>query len=49
MSKKIVVIPTFAESHFVKQQIPNIIDTVNPDYIIYREGLFPGATEGKKY
>ena len=48
MSKKIVVIPTFAESHFVKQQIPNIIDTVNPDYIIYREGLFPGATEGKK-
>ncbi len=46
--KKIVISPLFCESHLVKYQIPNIIDTINPDYIIYNEGLFPGATEGKK-
>tara|TARA_A100001515_G_scaffold30548_1_gene23830 strand:+ start:4763 stop:5854 length:1092 start_codon:yes stop_codon:yes gene_type:complete len=48
LSKKIVIIPTFAESHLIEFQIPNIIDTINPDYIIYNEGLFPGGTEGKK-
>ena len=48
MSKKIVIVPTFGESHLIKYQIPNIIDTINPDYIIYNEGLFPGGTEGKK-
>ena len=46
--KKIVISPLFCESHLVKYQIPNIIETINPDYIIYNEGLFPGATEGKK-
>ena len=45
MSKKIVVIPIFCESHLVKCQIPNIIDTINPDYIIYREGVFPKGPE----
>ena len=46
--RKIVISPLFCESHLVKYQIPNIIDTINPDIIIYNEGLFPGATEGKK-
>ena len=48
MSKKIVIVPTFAESHLIKCQIPNIIDTINPDYIVYQEGLFPNGTEGYK-
>ena len=48
MSKKIVIIPTFAESHLIDCQIPNIIDTINPDYIVYQEGLFPNGTEGNK-
>ena len=46
MSKKIVIVPVFCESHLVKYQIPNIIDTINPDIIIYNEGMFPAATEG---
>jgi hypothetical protein len=48
MSKKIVIIPTFCESHLIKHQIPNIIDTIDPDYIIYNEGMFPNGTEGNK-
>ena len=48
MSKKIVIVPTFAESHLIECQIPNIIDTINPDYIVYQEGLFPNGTEGNK-
>jgi len=46
--KKIVIIPTFCESHLVRHQIPNIIDTIDPDYIIYNEGMFPNGTEGNK-
>tara|TARA_B100000287_G_scaffold165740_2_gene156303 strand:- start:1356 stop:2282 length:927 start_codon:yes stop_codon:yes gene_type:complete len=46
--KKIVIIPIFCESHLVKYQIPNIIDTINPDVIIYNEGMFPSGTEGTK-
>tara|TARA_A100001015_G_C15035304_1_gene735821 strand:+ start:1746 stop:2693 length:948 start_codon:yes stop_codon:yes gene_type:complete len=46
--KKIVTIPVFCESHLVKYQIPNIIDTINPDIIIYNEGMFPSGTEGTK-
>ena len=46
--KKIVIIPTFCESHLIECQIPNIIDTINPDYIIYNEGMFPNGTEGNK-
>ena len=46
--KKIVIIPTFCESHLIKYQIPNIIDTIAPDYIIYNEGMFPNGTEGNK-
>tara|TARA_R100000008_G_scaffold85338_1_gene74989 strand:+ start:374 stop:1315 length:942 start_codon:yes stop_codon:yes gene_type:complete len=46
--KKIVTIPIFCESHLIKYQIPNIIDTINPDIIIYNEGMFPSGTEGTK-
>lgn len=48
MSKRIVFVPTFAESHLIKHQIPNIIDTVNPDIIVINEGMFPSGTEGNK-
>jgi hypothetical protein len=43
--KKIVIIPVFCESHLIKYQIPNIIDTINPDCIIYNEGMFPSGPE----
>jgi hypothetical protein len=43
--KKIVILPTFGEVHLIKHQIPNIIDTINPDYIIYNEGMFPKGPE----
>tara|TARA_Y100000592_G_scaffold14898_1_gene21621 strand:+ start:8275 stop:9891 length:1617 start_codon:yes stop_codon:yes gene_type:complete len=43
--KKIVMIPVFCESHLVKYQIDNIIDTINPDYIVYNEGMFPRGPE----
>ena len=39
MSKKIVIVPVFCEAHLVKFQIPNIIDTIDPDYIIYNEAI----------
>lgn len=45
MSKKIVIMPIFCEAHLVEYQIPNIIDTINPDYIIYNEGMFPRGPE----
>ena len=45
MSKKIVIMPTFCEAHLIKHQIPNIIDTIEPDYIIYNEGMFPTGPE----
>lgn len=45
MSKKIVIMPVFCEAHLIKHQIPNIIDTINPDYIIYNEGMFPRGPE----
>jgi hypothetical protein len=45
MSKKIVIIPVFCESHLIKFQVPNIIDTIDPDIIIYNEGMFPRGPE----
>jgi len=48
MNKKVVIIPTFAEAHLIRYQIPNIVDTINPDYIIINEGMFPAGTEGNK-
>ncbi len=43
--KRIVIIPTFCDSHLIKFQIPNIVETISPDYIIYNEGLFPKGPE----
>ena len=43
--KKIVMIPNFCEAHLIKYQIPNIVETINPDYIIYNEGMFPRGPE----
>jgi len=43
--KKIVIAPVFCETHLIKYQIPNIIHTINPDYIIYNEGMFPEGPE----
>lgn len=47
MSKRIVIIPNFGESHFIKCQIPNLVETINPDIVIYNEGLFPTGPESK--
>ena len=35
--KKIVIIPCFAEAHFAELQIENLINTIDPDIIIYNE------------
>ena len=43
--KKIVIVPVFCEAHLVRFQIPNIIDTIDPDVIIYNEGMFPAGPE----
>ena len=43
--KKIVIVPVFCESHMIRFQIPNIIETIDPDYIIYNEGMFPRGPE----
>jgi hypothetical protein len=45
MSKKIVIMPVFCDTHLIKFQIDNIVETINPDYIIYNEGLFPKGPE----
>jgi hypothetical protein len=47
MSKRIVIIPNFGESHLIKCQIPNLVETINPDIVIYNEGLFPNGPESK--
>ena len=44
-NKKIVIIPTFCDSHIIRYQIDNLMETINPDYIIYNEGLFPRGPE----
>ena len=45
--KKIVIIPCFGEGHFTELQIDNLVDTINPDYIIYNEGCFPQGPENR--
>ena len=47
MSKRIVIIPNFGESHLIKCQIPNLVATIRPDIVIYNEGLFPKGPESK--
>lgn len=44
-NKKIVIIPTFCDSHLIQYQIDNLIDTINPEYIVYNEGIFPRGPE----
>lgn len=46
MSKKIVIAPVFCDTHLIRYQIDNIMDTIEPDYIIYNEGMFPLGPEG---
>ena len=43
--KKIVICPVFCEAHLIRFQISNIMDTINPDIIIYNEGMFPSGPE----
>jgi len=45
MSKKIVIVPVFCETHLIKLQIDNIFNTINPDILIYNEGMFPHGPE----
>lgn len=45
MSKKIVIVPIFCETHLVKLQIDNIFNTINPDVLVYNEGMFPHGPE----
>lgn len=47
MSKRIVIIPTFASSHFLDCWIPNIVETLEPNVIIISEGIFPSGPENK--
>jgi len=47
MSKRIVIIPNFGESHLIKCQIPNLVATLQPDIVIYNESLFPKGPESK--
>jgi hypothetical protein len=47
MARKIVIIPAFASSHLLKCWLPNVIQAINPDVILIREGLFPEGPENK--
>lgn len=45
MSKKIVIVPVFCETHLIKLQIDNIFNTIDPDILVYNEGMFPNGPE----
>lgn len=45
--RRIVICPSFASSHHIECHIPNMIEALNPDVIIYNEGLFPQGPENK--
>lgn len=47
MSRKIVICPSFAETHLIRLQLQNLVDTIQPDIVIYNEGLFSGGPEGR--
>lgn len=47
MSRRIVIVPSFASSHFLKCAIPNWIETLNPDVILINESIFPEGPENK--
>lgn len=44
---RIVIIPTFASSHFLECWIDNVVEALNPTHIIINEGLFPAGPENK--
>lgn len=45
--KKIVIIPSFANSHILDQWIDNMVKSIQPTHIIINEGLFPQGPENK--
>lgn len=45
MSKKIVIVPTFCDAHLIRYQIDNIMNVIDPDYLIYNECLWPLGPE----
>lgn len=47
MSRRIVVIPSFAASHLLRCWIPNILETLDPDAISINEGLMQKGPEDK--
>ena len=47
MSKRIVIIPEFASSHFLKCWIPNMIEVIQPNVIIINSSIFPSGPENK--
>lgn len=47
--RKIIILPSFASSHFLKCSIPNWISVLEPDIIIINSGLFPDGPENKGY
>lgn len=46
--KRIVILPEFASSHFLKCAIPNWIDVLEPNVIIINTSIFPNGPENKK-
>ena len=47
MSKRIIIIPSFASSHLLKCWIPNMVEVIQPDIIIINEGIFPAGPENR--
>lgn len=45
--KRIVILPEFASSHFLKCAIPNWIDILEPDIVLINSGIFPSGPENK--
>lgn len=45
--RKIVIIPSFADYHLLKCWISNILEVLEPDYILINVGLFPRGPENK--
>lgn len=46
--RKIIIIPSFANSHLLKCSLTNWIDILEPDVIIINESIFPFGPENKK-
>lgn len=46
--RKIIIIPSFANSHLLKCSLTNWIEILEPDVIIINESIFPFGPENKK-